>query len=61
MAAMPDLSRHAKDDEFVNWPDEAHIHDCRPHAGMSLTDLMDEMAATRDEPLRHPPEPLGQH
>lgn len=50
-----------KDDEFVNWPDEAHIHDCRPHAGMSLTDLMDEMAKARGEPVRHPPEPLGQH
>ena len=36
-----------------DWPDEAHIHDCRPHAGMSLNDLMDEMAESRGEP--HPP------
>jgi len=59
MAAMPDLSRHAKDDEFVNWPDEAHIHDCRPHAGMSLKDLMDELAESQGEPLPLPPEALG--
>ena len=47
-----------KDHEFVNWPDRAHIHDCRPHAGMSLSGLMNAMAESRGEPLPHPPDAL---
>ena len=48
-----------KDDEFVNWPDRAHLHDCRPYAGMSLRDLMNAMAESRGDPLPHPPDALG--